>query len=236
MAGSTLWTGGALSPDGTTWVFDSTFYTYILHLHFFYEIGPWRGFKNSRMAPDNTYYIRAGAHSVPADHYIVEALFARRRVTRPSLIHTFRFKPDCAQIIQLGIVALSDEPALDVSLTLDPLPTLAKENGIPFPRVLPLVDKANSFFMDLVLAGFHKRDLGENVQVRLEYQDTAGNKYPYAAILDLEKAYVPWIWGTEATERIARAAETLDATMKDFLKAAKRTGESPPPPRAPAAP
>ena len=52
----------------------------------------------------------------------------------------------------------------------------AKENGIPFPRVLPLVDKANPFFMDLVLAGFHKSHLGENVHVRLEYQDTAGDR------------------------------------------------------------
>jgi len=43
------------------------------------EIGP-------HMANDHRYYIRAGAHTVPANHFIVEAIHARRGLRTPLLL------------------------------------------------------------------------------------------------------------------------------------------------------
>jgi len=76
------------------------------------------------MAPDGRYYIRAGAHTVQAGHYLVEALRSRRGTTRPYLQTTLRPKPDVKGVIQLGIVSLSESAALDVEVALDPIPHL----------------------------------------------------------------------------------------------------------------
>ena len=55
------------------------------------------------MAADKKYYIRAGC-TVAAGHYLVEALWARRQVSRPIL--TCMLKPDIErQMIDLVVVA-----------------------------------------------------------------------------------------------------------------------------------
>jgi hypothetical protein len=56
------------------------------------EVGP-------HMAPDNKYYIRGGAHTVPAGHFIVEAIHARRGMKRPILRSILRRKPESGGII-----------------------------------------------------------------------------------------------------------------------------------------
>ena len=176
------------------------------------------------MAPDHRYYIRAGAHSWPASHYIVEALWARRRFTRPNLVHTLRFKPDYADIVQLGIIDLADEPALDVSVTLNPVPLLwsSSDPTNPFPLVVPLVDRGNPFFMDLVVCGMQDRDLGKDVHLKIEYQDTTGSRFTYDRLLGIGKALGLWNMGTEASERIAKAAESIEKTLSDLAKKSVR--------------
>src|SRR5262249_36987859 len=92
------------------------------------------------MAPDNCYYIRAGAHTVPASHFIVEAIHARRGLRTPLLRHIVRRKPGNASVLQLGIVALSEVPAIDVSILPDPLPEwLAKWSMNKFPLQVPVI-------------------------------------------------------------------------------------------------
>jgi len=59
------------------------------------------------MAPDNRYYTRAGAHTVSARHFIVEALHARRGLRTPILRHVVRRKPESAYVVQLGVVSFS---------------------------------------------------------------------------------------------------------------------------------
>jgi len=101
------------------------------------------------MAPDNKYYIRAGAHTVPATHYLLEALWVRRRIQRPQLAHAMRLKPEATDIIQLAIVALTDEPAIEVSVILDPLPEMWKDTKDLFPLQLPLLDRSMPFYLDI---------------------------------------------------------------------------------------
>jgi predicted HTH transcriptional regulator len=79
------------------------------------EIGP-------HMANDHRYYIRAGAHTEPASHFIVEAIHARRGLRTPLLSHLVRRKPGNSRVIQLGIVVLNAAAAINVSIKIDALP------------------------------------------------------------------------------------------------------------------
>jgi hypothetical protein len=174
------------------------------------------------MAPDHNYYIRAGEHTHSASHYIVEALWARRRSIRPVLMHTVRFNPNGSAWVQLGVVALNDVPALDVSLTLDPVPKLWADPASPFPLLLPLVDRANPFFMDLVVAGMQDRDLGKDVRLTLEYRDEVGNTYAYSKLLDVGQAL--GLWKTETpSEAILKAAEAMNRTLGELTRAIRES-------------
>jgi hypothetical protein len=79
------------------------------------EIGP-------HMANDHRYYIRAGAHTVSANHFIVEGIHARRGLRTPLLSHLVRRKPGNIRVIQLGIVVLNAAAAINVSIKIDALP------------------------------------------------------------------------------------------------------------------
>jgi hypothetical protein len=62
------------------------------------DVGP-------HMAPDNRYYIRAGAHTVPASHFLVEAIHARRGLRLPLLRHLVRRKPEGGACCNSGLSA-----------------------------------------------------------------------------------------------------------------------------------
>jgi hypothetical protein len=170
------------------------------------------------MAPDNRYYIRAGAHTVPASHFLVEALWARRLQQKPRVAHTFRLKPGESQIIQLGVVCLTDAAALDVSITLDPPPQLWKDAANPFPLVLPVLDRANPFFLDVTTWHAAEERFGKDVKLRVEYHDLLGNRYDYAATPDVMKAVSPWRIGAEAGEKIAKSLESIEKTLKELQR------------------
>ncbi len=170
------------------------------------------------MAPDHKYYIRAGAHTVPATHYIVEALWARRRVQRPQLAHTMRLKPEASDIIQLAILPLTEEPAINVAIALDPLPEMWKNSTASFPLRLPVLDRTTPFYLDVTTYFAAEERLGEGVKLRVEYEDLCKNRYDYTATLDI-KSIAPWRIGTPASEKMAKSLESIDKTLKAMPKA-----------------
>lgn len=169
------------------------------------------------MAPDHKYYIRAGAHTESASHFIVEALWARRRMQRPQLAHAMRTKPEASDIIQLSIVALNDEPAVSVTVSLDPLPELWKDSVDVFPLRLPVLDKTTPFHLDVTTFVLAETRLGPSVRLRVEYDDVAGNHYEYTAILDV-RSIAPWTLGTPASERSAKALESVEKSLRQIPK------------------
>lgn len=170
------------------------------------------------MAPDHKYYIRAGAHTVPATHYIVEALWARRRVQHPQLAHTMRLKPEASDIIQLAILPLTEEPAINVTIAIDPLPEMWKDSKAVFPLKLPLLDRTTPFYLDITTYFAAEERLGQGIHLQVEYEDLARNCYEYTAILDI-KSIAPWTIGTPANEKIAKSLESIDNTLKAVPKA-----------------
>lgn len=166
------------------------------------------------MAPDNRYYIRAGAHTVAARHYIVEAIWARRHFTKPRLIHTFRSKPEYSQTIQLGIVALTSTPAVNVEIHLEPLGGLLESLGKYFPLQVPVIDAQNPSYFDVSTWYMMKERFGENVELKVNYKDLLGNSYSYIANLDIESSFGPMRIGTDPLQKIAKSLESIEKSLK----------------------
>jgi hypothetical protein len=184
------------------------------------EFGP-------HQASDHKYYIRAGAHTVPAGHFIVEALWARRHVQKPILVHTLRPKPGANAIIQVGVVAVTDAPAIDVEFTLTPLKGKLVNLSDCFPIKLPVVDRNNPFFLDAGIMHMPCEELSDDVKVSITYSDYAGNRYTHKNDVPLQRSLSPITVGTEAEIRIANALEKLEKPLQAIAQktlAAKPAG------------
>src|SRR4028118_1647125 len=130
------------------------------------EIGP-------HMANDHRYYIRAGAHTVPANHFIVEAIHARRGLRTPLLSHLVRRKPGNSGVIQLGIIVLNAAAAINVSLKIDALPkifTPALEEELSLQ--IPIISEQFPLFFDIYQISINDQELPP-LEINLTYSDMA---------------------------------------------------------------
>lgn len=138
------------------------------------------------MAPDNRYYVRAGAHSNPANHYLVEAIRARRGLRRPLLRAMLRENPQKIGIIELVVLTVNDLPAMDVSVNFEPVPTHLKEQFPErLPLLVPIIDRTNPFRIDI--ATYHRLTywLGEEpFYVTLKYGGVRGAGYDERQLVD----------------------------------------------------
>ncbi|MBO0935781.1 ATP-binding protein [Fibrella sp. HMF5335] len=161
---------------------------------------------------DYKYYIRAGRHTVPARHFIVEAIRAKRFLSKPSLSHIFRLKPKNDQILQLGLVAINDSPAIDIMLSLEPLPQHLKKYGSEFPIHIPIIDRNNPYYLDVALYNDCETSFGHNTILKLEYEDPFSNKYKIEKIVGVKSAPPVNIGSDEikkALEEIVKAITQL---------------------------
>jgi len=143
------------------------------------EFGP-------HMAPDLRYYIRAGAHTVPATHFIVESIRARRGVTRPLVRAIIRRRPASQYVLQLGVVTLTETPAVDIALDVSPIPPFLKSSGVTFPIHIAVVQHNTPFFLD-----FHVPRMSDDpplvAKVRLQFKDLLGAEYDETSEVDVER-------------------------------------------------
>lgn len=138
------------------------------------------------MAPDNKYYIRAGTHTEPASHYLVEALWARRAYRKPILTYKLKEKADDREIVLLAIVPLTSEPAIDITLNLDPIGDVFRQVGADksFPLKINIIDRENPFEMEITLKRQFVELFGSNVSLLVKYHDILGNQYLLEGIID----------------------------------------------------
>ncbi|NMG11908.1 ATP-binding protein [Brasilonema sp. UFV-L1] len=165
------------------------------------------------MAPDNHYYIRAGAHTVKAKHFIVDAIWAKRHFSKPRLTHLFRLKPDKEQAIQLGILALTDAPAVDVKITISPLPQMMQHCESLFPLQSSVIDRNNPFFFDVVTYFQAKEHFGEDVYLEVEYYDLAGNFYTYKTKVEVTRSVPPISIGNDNPAKMVKALESIHKVL-----------------------
>jgi hypothetical protein len=131
------------------------------------------------MAPDYRYYVRTGAHSNPANHYLVEAIRARRGLRRPLLRGLLREHQRKIGIIELVIVAVNDLPALNVEIDFEPLPIFyAREYGDSFPLRVPIIERDNPFRIDVATFQNRAEWFGNQpVTLKLSYEGIRGKVY-----------------------------------------------------------
>lgn len=170
------------------------------------------------MAPDSCYYIRAGAHTVKAKHFIVDAIWAKRHFSKPRLIHLLRLKPDKAKAIQLGVLALTDAPATNVVIKLKPLPQLLQKQSGIFPLNLSLIDRSNPFFFDIAALTQGEVRLEENITIEVEYYDVAGNFYTYKTMIESSNSALPISLRNDDFQEIARMLKSINDTLLKFPK------------------
>ncbi|MEL6405017.1 MAG: RNA-binding domain-containing protein [Chloroflexota bacterium] len=137
-------------------------------------------------APDNRYYVRAGAHSNPASHYLIEAIRARRGLERPLLRALLRENPQKSGVVELTIVSVNDRPAMNVSIDFDPLPThLAEQMPDRLPLVVPLIDRNNPFRMDIATIHRLQYWLGDTpFHLLLQYEGVRGTQFNDTQLID----------------------------------------------------
>jgi Putative DNA-binding domain len=167
------------------------------------------------MASDRIYYIRAGAHTLPAKHFIIEAIWAKRHFLKPRLTHLFRLKPGKEQTIQLGILSVTNSAAIDVTVNLSPIPQLMSDCTHLFPLRVPVIDQNNPFFFDVTTYAYSEERFGKNVQLILIYSDLSGNSYTYETQLDIMGSVPPINIGNDYLEKIA---DSLVAIQKEIPK------------------
>ena len=145
------------------------------------------------MAPDNRYYVRGGAHSNPANHYLVEAIRARRGLRRPMLRALLRENPQKAGVVEMTVVAINDLPALNVSINFNPVPTHLQEH-MPdrLPLIIPLIDRNNPFRMDIATMRRLSYWLGnEPFEVILTYEGVGGVQLEERQMIDHHRSLGP---------------------------------------------
>ena len=145
------------------------------------EIGP-------HMANDHRYYIRAGAHTEPANHFIVEAIHARRGLRTPLLSHLVRWKPGNSGVIQLGIVVLNAAPAFNVSIKIDRIPQIFRSNLEEKLSVqIPIISEQFPWFFDICVIIFRGYELLPPFEINLTYSDMANRTYQQNFEVDIAR-------------------------------------------------
>lgn len=180
-----------------------------------YLIGFGESENGPHMAPDNRYYIRAGAHTVPATHFIVEAIHARRGLRTPLLSYVVRSKSTRSGVLQVGVVCMNNAPALDVEVSFDPLPPfLEKISYKRFPINVPVISDQFPFFIDCHLMGY-----GEEHQLIfklvLKYRDIANRVHQLSFDVDLARQFGPSFGGTSELKDIESALREIARALKN---------------------
>ena len=165
------------------------------------------------MAPDNHYYIRAGAHTVQAKHFIVDAIWAKRHFSKPRLTHLFRLKPEKEQAIQLGIIALTEAPAVDVKITISPPPQMMKSYEKLFPLKLSLIDRKNPFFFDVATFFQAEERFGKDIHLKIEYYDLSAKRYIYETPIEVVGSLPLITIGNDNPEKMVRTLEKIEKTL-----------------------
>jgi hypothetical protein len=162
------------------------------------------------MAEDKHYYIRAGAHTVKAQHFIIDAIWAKRYFFKPRLTHLFRLKPEQEQTIQLGIIALTDGPAVDVKINLSPLPQMTHLGSL-FHTHISVIDRNHPFFFDVSPYYYHKEKqlVLKDLDLEVEYYDIAGNSYVYKTKIEVSGSVLPLTLGNDNPAKMVKALESI---------------------------
>lgn len=158
---------------------------------------------------DNRYYIRAGAHTVPGPHFIVEALYAKRHFRSPKLIHLSSINHFTTEsdFLHVEVIAATDGVALDVEIDFDPRPD---KHGMMFPLVVPIIDLEHPFAFRFEI----NRQPSFVSTIRITYRDFANASYSDEKAIDASQCLSPWYRDAGELGSIAEEIRDLKRTLE----------------------
>lgn len=171
------------------------------------------------MAQDKKYYIRVGAHSIPASHFIIEALRAYNRQIDPMVRGILRMHPTKSDIVQLVITSITDAAAIDVKVLFEPLPKTFDYDGIRdnFPLEVPLIDSQNPFCMDIsIFPGGYKVFGDAPVTLKVNYKNIIGKDFEYTQVIDPKKNLGPIKIGSDIFMEIKKSINKVEDVLKNI--------------------
>ena len=164
------------------------------------EIGP-------HMAPDHRYYIRAGAHTIPATHFLVECIWARRHYSKPRIVHVLEAKPftNMSRFLYIELASVTGSPALDVQIDLVPRPG---DGSLKFPLITTLIDGSHNFVFR-----FEIPNTGFQAKLSVDYTDLVGIRYSYSANIDSAVCVPSWHGGGNQLDEIRDSLERISRSL-----------------------
>lgn len=135
---------------------------------------------------DKKYYIRAGAHTEPASHFLVEALYAKRHFRKPKLAHLvgMNFYTGSTSILHVEVIAATDAVALNVEIDFDPRPTV---KAVRLPITVPLIDREHPFSFRFEVS----RSPSFKSKMRIKYEDFTSTHYADESMIDMSRCLPP---------------------------------------------
>lgn len=168
------------------------------------------------MAYDNKYYIRNGAHSIPASHYIIEGIKLRAKFRRPTIL--WRLVEDMYRpgIIKLILFTIENQSAYNVKIDFDKYIKTYENDIYAFPLEISLINQEYPFSMDMYIWGAgHQLWGAKSITLKLEYEDLIGSKYKQEYVLDKNKAIAPRMINTEtALDKIQQEIKEISESIK----------------------
>lgn len=140
------------------------------------------------MVRSDGFYLRAGAHTVKAPYFMVEALFARRASAAPELMHVVREAEEDGAMCWAEVLATGNHPAFNVSAAYRGIksdPSWNMNGPVAFRKVLMPHDtlKLPSFPIVFGLG------VGEALCVEVSYADRTGRWLRYDSPLEVARCF-----------------------------------------------
>jgi hypothetical protein len=167
------------------------------------------------MASNNKYYFRNGAQSIPASHYLVEAIRLYANYDHPVLACRLAMSTTRHKTIQLEVFSKNKSNAYNVKISFSNLPELFHTSENNFPLIIPIINDKHPFIMDIDHYDLIERSWKDKkICIDLEYEDENFNKYLSQFILDEYKELPPNLIGTNALDKIVQAIEKIPPALK----------------------
>jgi hypothetical protein len=124
-----------------------------------------------------------------------------------------RAKPQQTSVVELVVVAVNNAPALDVEVTISPIPPVFKGIGKPpFPIRPKLIDAQNPLALDIGLFGGPSSP-HDPFDVHLRYHDVLGRSFDETHKIVPHEAMPILKVGSSAVEQIADALKSIGKAL-----------------------
>ena len=180
-------------------------------------------FNVPHMSSDKRHYARLGVHTEPAPYYLVEAIRARRGLREPYLRAIIRFHERKPDIIELVILNMSDGAALDVTITLYPLPKLFDTVKDNFPLKIPILDRQFPFSMEIGMFPGIGQGFDSPMRLDLAYVDYIGRQFQQSQTIEIKReinqvSFVAETKGEKTLEEISKQIKRLNEIIEVLAK------------------